>query len=67
MKELVKGEIAAVGVKYSVTLDAGVLDIDAKLDFGKLIEAGEAKLPEGSAKSIEIALLEIVKQSVKSL
>lgn len=67
MKELIQGQIGDFGIGYEAKVEDGALKISAVVDFAKLIEKGEAALPEGSLKPIEVAVLEIVKQAVKGI
>lgn len=67
MKELVQGQVGDLGIGYEVKVEDGALKISAVVDFGKLIEKGEAVLPEGSLKPIEMIVLEMAKQAIKSL
>lgn len=67
MKVIFEGQVDAVALSYDAKLDAGVVSIEAKIDAGKLVEKAEAALPEGSLKPIEIAFLEMAKQSFKAL
>lgn len=67
MKELVSGEVGDFGIGYSVKVEEGQLKVSAVIDFVKLMEKGEAALPDGGLKPFELIVLEMAKQAVKAL
>lgn len=66
-KEIVQGQIGNLPISYEVKIEDGALKISANADFAGLIDIGEKGIPEGSLKTVEIMVLELVKSAVKSL
>lgn len=66
-KVIVGGEVADLALGYEVKIEDGKGKVSAVVDLAALVEKAESKLPENSLKPIEVAVLEIVKQSIKAL
>lgn len=65
MKELVKGDLADIGLGYEAKLEEGKIKISAVLDLTKLVDKGAVAVPGDSA--IELLIVQLLKQAVLSL
>lgn len=65
MKELLKGEVADLGIGYAIKIEDAKLKIEASADLEKLVDKAAEAVPGQSP--IELIVVSLVKQAVKGL